>query len=201
MSLRATDVSVRREGVSRLSFTPVFALGAVSLAFAGGVVANAQSPCASAVAGPSEPSQKPAASLETLPAFTLTPAQNVVMEDIPLENASAEPPAEFTATAYSLKGRTASGDHVRRGVIAADPRVLPLGSVVKLHAGPYSGVYHVKDTGGRIRGRRIDIYMPSYVEAKNFGRRTIRLEVLRRHRVAPSQSPFQSVKAMKRHHR
>ena len=41
----------------------------------------------------------------------------------------------FLATAYCLKGQTASGIPVRRGIIAADPNILPLGSVVRLHAG------------------------------------------------------------------
>ena len=63
----------------------------------------------------------------------------------------------FTATAYCLKGRTAMGHGVRRGIIAADRRILGLGSRVNLAAGAYSGQYLVSDTGGAIRGRRIDI--------------------------------------------
>src|SRR5215467_15556952 len=47
----------------------------------------------------------------------------------------------FVATAYCLKGRTAMGGGVRRGVIAADPRVLRLGSNVLLGAGSYTGHY------------------------------------------------------------
>ncbi len=50
-------------------------------------------------------------------------------------------PASYVATAYSLRGRTASGVPVAKGLIAADPRVLPLGSRVKLEAGSYSGEY------------------------------------------------------------
>src|SRR5438093_838209 len=41
----------------------------------------------------------------------------------------------YTATAYSLSGRTASGKPVSRGLIAADPRVLPLGTRVRVEAG------------------------------------------------------------------
>lgn len=85
----------------------------------------------------------------------------------------------FLATAYCLKGKTASGVVVRRGIIAADPRVLPLGSIVRLQAGKYSGIYTVMDTGGAIRGRRIDIYLPSRTEAINFGSREVKVEVLR----------------------
>src|SRR6185369_6086264 len=84
----------------------------------------------------------------------------------------------FTATAYCLQGRTALGHGVRRGIIAADPRVLRLGSRVNLGAGAYSGQYLVSDTGGAVRGRRIDIWVPSCAEARRFGRRTVQVGVL-----------------------
>jgi 3D (Asp-Asp-Asp) domain-containing protein len=84
----------------------------------------------------------------------------------------------YTATAYSLRGRTASGRPVSRGLIAADPAVLPLGSRVRLEAGSFSGEYLVADTGGAVRGRRIDIWTPSTREAMKFGRRIIKLTVL-----------------------
>jgi 3D (Asp-Asp-Asp) domain-containing protein len=84
----------------------------------------------------------------------------------------------YVATAYSLRGRTASGRMVSRGLIAADPRVLPLGSRVRLDHPGYSGEYLVADTGGAIRGRRIDIWTPSSGEAMRFGRRTVKLTVL-----------------------
>jgi len=88
-------------------------------------------------------------------------------------------PQSFQATAYALKGRTRTGASVRRGVIAADPHVLPLGSVVQLRAGKYSGVYTVHDTGGRIKGNVIDVWVPDNREARQFGRRRIKLHVLR----------------------
>jgi 3D (Asp-Asp-Asp) domain-containing protein len=88
------------------------------------------------------------------------------------------PASPYVATAYSLKGRTASGRMVSRGLIAADPSVLPLGSRVKLEHPGYSGEYLVADTGGAIRGRRIDIWTPSTREAMRFGRRTVKLTVL-----------------------
>ena len=87
-------------------------------------------------------------------------------------------PAAYVATAYSLRGRTASGLPVSKGLIAADPRVLPLGSRVRLEAGAYSGEYLVADTGGMVRGKRIDIWTPSSREAMRFGRRTVKLTVL-----------------------
>jgi 3D (Asp-Asp-Asp) domain-containing protein len=92
--------------------------------------------------------------------------------------AAAANRGSFTATAYCLKGRTAMGHGVRRGVIAADPRVLRLGSRVNLGAGAYSGQYLVSDTGGAVRGRKIDIWVPSCAEARRFGRRTVTIGVL-----------------------
>jgi 3D (Asp-Asp-Asp) domain-containing protein len=86
----------------------------------------------------------------------------------------------FTATAYALKGRTASGAMVRRGIIAADPRVLPLGTRVQISAGTWSGTYVVADTGGAVKGRKIDVWVPHNQEARRFGRRTVSLTVLGR---------------------
>ena len=85
----------------------------------------------------------------------------------------------FSATAYCLKGRTAMGHGVRRGIIAADPRVLPLGSRINISGG-YAGTYLVSDTGGKIKGKRLDIWMPNCSEARRFGRRTVSVNYLGR---------------------
>ena len=95
-------------------------------------------------------------------------------------SAGAISKGSFTATAYCLKGRTALGHGVRRGIIAADPRVIRLGSRVLLNAGGYTGQYLVSDTGGAVRGRKIDIWVPSCSEARRFGRRTVTLSLLPR---------------------
>ena len=87
-------------------------------------------------------------------------------------------PTAYVATAYSLRGRTASGLNVSKGLIAADPRVLPLGSRVRIDAGSYSGEYLVADTGTMVKGRRIDIWTPTGREAMKFGRRTVKLTIL-----------------------
>lgn len=90
---------------------------------------------------------------------------------------------DFHATAYCLKGRTASGVNTRPGMIAADPRVLPLGTVVHLRSGRYTGTYTVMDTGGLIKGRRVDVYVPTYKEAVEFGRRQVKIKVISRNSV------------------
>jgi 3D (Asp-Asp-Asp) domain-containing protein len=89
------------------------------------------------------------------------------------------PPASFQATAYALRGITASGIYVRRGVIAADPRVIPIGSVVQILTPGYSGVYTVQDTGRLIKGKIVDVWLPSTREARVFGRRSIKLHIIR----------------------
>lgn len=95
------------------------------------------------------------------------------------EVSSKTAPRAFKATAYSLRGTTASGVQTRQGVVAADPRVLPLGSIVAIKAGAYSGVYTVHDTGSAVKGNLVDVWMPSTREARIFGRRNIKLHVIR----------------------
>jgi 3D (Asp-Asp-Asp) domain-containing protein len=87
----------------------------------------------------------------------------------------------FKATAYCKGERTASGVGVRTGIAAADPAILPVGSVVRLETpNPrYSGVWTVMDTGPAVRGRIVDLYLWSCKEALQFGRRSVRLTVLR----------------------
>lgn len=84
----------------------------------------------------------------------------------------------FSATAYCLKGRTALGHGVRRGIVAADPRVLPLGTRISLNAGSYSGSYLVADTGGAVKGRKLDIWVPTCSEAVRFGRKSVSVSVV-----------------------
>ncbi len=79
----------------------------------------------------------------------------------------------YVATAYSLRGRTASGIYTRTGIVAADPRIHRLGSYINVDAGSYSGRYLVADTGGKIKGRRIDIWVASAREAMKFGKRKV----------------------------
>ena len=98
----------------------------------------------------------------------------------------AEPPVEvrgrmeMSSTAYCLKGLMRTGVRTRDGMAAADPRVLPLGSVVRVSHpdGRPIGVFVVMDTGGAVRGNKIDIYMDSCREASDWGRRPVVAEVV-----------------------
>lgn len=85
----------------------------------------------------------------------------------------------YTATAYAQKGVTASGLLVHRHVVAADPDLLPVGTRIKIkHAGRYSGEYVVADTGDKIQGRRLDIYLPSVTACKKFGVKPVRVKII-----------------------
>jgi 3D (Asp-Asp-Asp) domain-containing protein len=87
----------------------------------------------------------------------------------------------FVATAYCKGQTTASGVRVKRGMAAADPRMLPQGSIVQLDGVPegHEGIYTVLDTGPAVKGRHVDLYMWSCHEALAFGRRPVTLTVLR----------------------
>jgi 3D (Asp-Asp-Asp) domain-containing protein len=99
------------------------------------------------------------------------------------EGSSPLPGAQlpFSATAYCKGTTTASGVDVRTGIAAADPTVLPVGTVLNIAAGDqrYTGVYTVMDTGPRVQGRHLDLYMWSCHEALRFGRKDVQVTVLR----------------------
>jgi 3D (Asp-Asp-Asp) domain-containing protein len=86
----------------------------------------------------------------------------------------------FSATAYCKGAITASGVAPRTGVAAADPALLPVGSVIQVGAeSPHAGIYTIMDTGPAVQGRQIDIYMWSCRDAVQFGRRPVDVLVLR----------------------
>jgi 3D (Asp-Asp-Asp) domain-containing protein len=86
----------------------------------------------------------------------------------------------FIATAYSTEGTGAAGQWSHPGTVAADRNVLPLNSRIRVYgAGRYSGDYTVEDTGGKVDGHHIDLYMPSRAEAKKFGRQRVKVVVLK----------------------
>ena len=103
---------------------------------------------------------------------------------------SASPPAHrkhrrptiryFIATAYSVEGVGASGKWSHPGAVAADRKVLPLGTRIRVYgAGRYSGEYTVEDTGAKVDGHHIDLYMPRHVDAKRFGRQRVKVVILK----------------------
>jgi 3D (Asp-Asp-Asp) domain-containing protein len=87
----------------------------------------------------------------------------------------------FTATGYCRGTTTASGVNVRSGIAAADPDLLPVGSVVQVDklGEKYNGIYTVMDTGPKVHGRHLDIYLWNCDEAVQLGRRKMVITVLR----------------------
>lgn len=87
----------------------------------------------------------------------------------------------FTATAYCKGTTTASGVNVRTGIAAADPDLLPVGSVIQVYrlGERYNGIYTIMDTGPAVQGRHVDIYMWSCNEALALGRKDVAINVLR----------------------
>lgn len=98
------------------------------------------------------------------------------------------------ATAYDLSyestgkrpgdkyyGITASGTKVRPGVVAVDPRVIPLGTklyVQSLDGSKDYGLCVAEDTGSAIKGNRIDLFFNSREEVMRFGRRKVKVYIL-----------------------
>jgi rare lipoprotein A len=96
-------------------------------------------------------------------------------------NAARPRTMTFIATAHSQKGQTAAGTTSHVGTVAADPAVLPLGTRIRVTgAGGYAGEYTVTDTGALVKGRHIDIFMPTLAEAKKFGKRRVRVQIRQR---------------------
>ena len=88
----------------------------------------------------------------------------------------------FVATGYSandpLQGTnniTATGKEIKEGMIAVDTKIIPLGTRIEIKD---IGIFVAEDTGGRIKGNRIDIYFKTKEEAKEFGRQIIWVRVL-----------------------
>lgn len=81
------------------------------------------------------------------------------------------------ATAYTSSGgsRTADGSIPKRGTVAVDPSVIPLGTRMYI---PGYGYGVAQDTGGAVKGNIIDVYMNSESECRQWGRKTITITIL-----------------------
>lgn len=85
----------------------------------------------------------------------------------------------YTAFCAGCSGVTATGLNLRANpsqkVIAVDPNVIPLGSKVSIEG---YGEFIAGDTGGAIKGNRIDIFIPNYARATDFGVQTLNVTIL-----------------------
>lgn len=73
-------------------------------------------------------------------------------------------------------GRTCTGEEARFGLVAVDPRVIPLGSILYVEG---YGFAKAADTGGAIKGHRIDLCFDTLAEADSYGRKQITVYVLK----------------------
>jgi 3D (Asp-Asp-Asp) domain-containing protein len=88
----------------------------------------------------------------------------------------------FLASGYSANDSsqgtnniTATGKEIEQGMVAVDPKVIPLGTRIEIKD---MGIFVAEDTGGKIKGNRIDIYFDSKEEAKKFGMRGIWINII-----------------------
>jgi 3D (Asp-Asp-Asp) domain-containing protein len=186
-----------RRTISRTRGGGVLRRASVVVLVMGGAVAWA---CAPGGGGVAAALQQPSVGLATPVQAAVLPVSEqalAVMPDLAAEleesaraaAASTAPAAvefpvaatlEMNSTAYCLRGNMRTGVRTRDGMAAGDPSVLPLGSVVRVtHPdGRPVGIFVIMDTGGAIRGNKIDIYMESCAEARQWGRRQVMAEVL-----------------------
>jgi 3D (Asp-Asp-Asp) domain-containing protein len=89
-------------------------------------------------------------------------------------------PYRVEASAFALDGITRAGTRPHGGIVSADRAFLPLGTRIHITgAGVFSGIYLVTDTGAKVVGRHIDIYVPSPIVAKRFGTKLVSVSVLK----------------------
>ena len=85
----------------------------------------------------------------------------------------------YTASCNGCSGTTATGVNLHANpnakVIAVDPRVIPLGSKVYVEGYGYA---IASDTGGAIKGNKIDVFFPSKSDAYRWGRKTVKIKIL-----------------------
>jgi len=88
--------------------------------------------------------------------------------------ATAYEPGPTSCGKYA-NGYTATGMKAGKGVIAVDPKVIPLGT--KVYVEGY-GMAVAADVGGAIKGNKIDVCMDTVAECKQWGRKTVTLHIL-----------------------
>ena len=87
----------------------------------------------------------------------------------------------YTHTDDGCDAFTATGTVVHWGTVAVDPRYIPYGTRMFIMASDGSYVYGIataEDCGGDIKGDRMDLYMPTYEQCREFGRRRCTLYFL-----------------------
>lgn len=130
------------------------------------------------VGGQAAAQAKPSTPSTSVPS-TSTPAPAPAQESKSVSKEITVEATAYTAYCAGCSGITATGIDLRsnpnRKVIAVDPRVIPLGSRVYVEG---YGEAIAGDTGGAIKGTRVDLFMASQSSALNWGRKTVKLQIL-----------------------
>ncbi|MEH6981536.1 LysM peptidoglycan-binding and 3D domain-containing protein [Priestia megaterium] len=130
------------------------------------------------VGGQAAAQAKPSTPSTSAPS-TSTPAPAPAQESKSVSKEITVEATAYTAYCAGCSGITATGIDLRsnpnRKVIAVDPRVIPLGSRVYVEG---YGEAIAGDTGGAIKGTRVDLFMASQSSALNWGRKTVKLQIL-----------------------
>ena len=140
------------------------------------VAAAAKAKAATGATGSTSTAAAPPTPASPAPS-TVTDAETPAGASLPADGASAAASAgsgdrtlTVTVTAYTLRGRTATGIPTSWGIVAVDPNVIPLGTRMTI---PGYGEAIAADTGPGVRGRALDVWVPDYATAIEFGRRTV----------------------------
>ncbi|WP_432414174.1 LysM peptidoglycan-binding domain-containing protein [Bacillus altitudinis] len=132
----------------------------------------------------SEPVQKQAPVQKEQTTKKAAPKKETAKAESSSASQSVQKEMTVTATAYTandggISGITATGVNLNKNpnakVIAVDPNVIPLGS--KVYVEGY-GEAIAADTGGAIKGNKIDVHVPSKSQAKNWGVKSVKVKVL-----------------------
>ncbi len=118
---------------------------------------------------------------ETAPSISSIGAQSVIAAPPPPPEPQPQPSPQappvqtgktltVVATAYSMRGTTTTGIPTGPGIVAVDPTVIPLGTRMTI---PGYGEAVAADTGGAIKGLRIDVWVATAAEAAQWQWQTV----------------------------
>ncbi|MBN8193230.1 LysM peptidoglycan-binding domain-containing protein [Bacillus sp. NTK074B] len=135
--------------------------------------ASAPAPEQKAEVAPEAEAKAAPAAEEAQPAQAAPATEEQAVKEISVEATA------YTADCEGCSGTTATGLNLKENpdakVIAVDPNVIPLGSKVYVEGYGYATA---EDTGGAIKGNRIDVFLPSKDQAVDFGRKTVNVKIL-----------------------
>lgn len=111
---------------------------------------------------------------------TTSAATDEKLEDYEVVKTLNVEASAFTANCSGCAGKTAYGINLKENpdikLIAVDPKIIPLGTKVWVEG---YGIAIAGDTGGSIKGNKIDIFVKTKTIAYNWGRKTVEIKILK----------------------